>query len=121
MIDQAITAYHQALAGYHSPAFLQFIKENMDTNSEINGIYDLSTKLPTVDYESPPAVYGFLIWYCLELNERELAQRLYEQMLTFRNHYPWSRYYGGFTVGPDGNTHIFDNLVPLIAETRLLK
>ncbi|MFC4404951.1 transcriptional regulator [Gracilibacillus xinjiangensis] len=120
MIDQGLVAYHQALMGSNNPEFLQFIKTEMMTNGKIAGAYNPASKKPAVHYESP-AVYGILIWYCLEINETELAAKLYKRMTEYRNDNIFSRYYGGYTVDDDGDTHIFDNLVPLIAEQRLME
>src|SRR5699024_11452937 len=83
----------------------------------VHGMYDRKTKEPTVDYESP-AIYGFLILYALEVDEEDLAQALYERMKEFQITDKNSDYYGGYSI-TDGNTHIFDNLVPLLAEQEM--
>ncbi|UOQ85180.1 glycosyl hydrolase family 8 [Gracilibacillus salinarum] len=114
MVDQALTAYYQAVNGDDTGEFLRFVKDEFMENGEIAGVYDRATKEAVVEYESP-AVYGILIWYCLELDERELAEGLYERMVAFRDLKMFSRYYGGYSV-EDGNTHLFDNLVPLVTE-----
>ena len=40
-------------------------------------------------------------------------------MATFRNDNVFSRYYGGYVTGENNNTHIFDNVLPLLAEMEL--
>ena len=40
-------------------------------------------------------------------------------MATFRNDNVFSRYYGGYVTGENNNTHIFDNVLPLLAEIEL--
>ena len=118
IVDQAIVAYHQAKAGESSEEFLAFIRQEMDENDYISGMYDLKTKKPIVNYESP-AVYSFLIMYLLEIDETSLANQIYQQMILHRDEDPSSPYYGGYSV-TNGDTHVFDNILPMIAE-QLLK
>lgn len=117
IVDQAILAYHHAQAGNPSEEFLEFIREEMDNRGLVHGMYDRETREPTVDYESP-AVYGYLILYTLEAGEDELAQAIYDQMKEFQVTDEDSEYYGGYSID-DGDTHIFDNLVPLLAEQQI--
>ncbi len=117
IVDQAFLAYHQARIGHDSEAFLAFIREEMENRGLVHGLYDRETKEPTVDYESP-AIYGYLILYTLEVGEDELAQELYQRVKTFRVTSKNNEYYGGYSISDD-NTHIFDNLVPLLAEQRI--
>ena len=79
----------------------------------------MQTKEPTVDYESP-AIYGFLILYALEIEENDLAQAIYSRVKEFQIVDQDSEYYGGYSI-TDGNTHIFDNLIPLLAEQEMKK
>ncbi|WP_187254680.1 glycosyl hydrolase family 8 [Alkalicoccus halolimnae] len=117
IVDQAITAYHQGQRGERSEPFLSFIEEQMTGRGVVNGIYSRETKEPLVDYESP-AVYSFLILYCTEIGEDSLAQDIFQRMKEFQVKNKNSDYYGGFGV-TDGDTHIFDNLLPIIAEERM--
>lgn len=117
IVDQAILAYHYAQVGNRSEEFLAFIKNEMETRGLVHGMYDLQTKEPIVDYESP-AIYGFLILYALEVEEYDLAQALYSRVKEFQIVDENSEYYGGYSI-TDGNTHIFDNLIPLLAELEL--
>ncbi|GAK08439.1 glycosyl hydrolase family 8 [Geomicrobium sp. JCM 19038] len=119
MVDQMIIAYHESKAGMRSNELLDFIRDEFERRGVIHGIYDLKTKTPLVDYESP-ALYGFTIMYLLEIEEYEFAESVYERMIQFRNEDTSDPYYGGYTV-INGDTHIFDNLVPLLAEQQLKK
>lgn len=118
LVDQAILAYHYAQVGNRSEEFLNFIKEEMNDRGLVHGMYDRQTKEPTVNYESP-AIYGFLILYALEVGEEELAQTIYQRLKKFQVVDEDSQYYGGYSI-TDGNTHIFDNLIPLLAEQEIL-
>lgn len=117
LVDQAILAYHYAQAGNRSEEFLEFIKNEMENRNLIHGMYDLETKEPTVKYESP-AIYGFLILYALEIEENDLALAIYDRVKEFQVTDKNSEYYGGYSI-TDGNTHIFDNLIPLLAEQEM--
>lgn len=119
IVDQAILAYHYAQVGNRSEELLEFIKSEMDNRGLVHGMYDLQTKEPTVDYESP-AIYGFLILYALEIEENDLAQAIYSRVKEFQIVDQDSEYYGGYSI-TDGNTHIFDNLIPLLAEQEMKK
>lgn len=114
LIDQALLAYHYAEVGNPSEEFLEFIKDQMMNRDLVHGMYDRQTKNPTVDYESP-AIYGFLILYALEVGESELAESIYKRMKEFQVTDRTSDYFGGYSI-TDGNTHIFDHLVPMLAE-----
>ena len=117
LVDQAILAYHYAQVGNRSEELLDFIKNEMNDRGLVHGMYDRQTKEPTVNYESP-AIYGFLILYALEVEENELAQAIYERLKEFQVVDENSEYYGGYSI-TDGNTHIFDNLIPLLAEQEI--
>lgn len=119
IVDQTILAYHYAQVGNQSKEFLKFIKNEIDNRGIIHGMYDRNTKEPTVDYESP-AIYGFLILYTLEAGEEELAQTIYTRLKEFQVVDTDSEYYGGYSI-TEGDTHVFDNLVPLLAEQEINK
>lgn len=118
LMHQAILVYHFVQAGERSEEFLNFLKNEMENRGLIHGVYDIDTKEPTVDYESP-AVYGYLISYALIAGEDELAEDIYNRMKEFLVTDKNSEYYGGYSI-TDGDTHIFDNLIPLLAEQDLL-
>ncbi|MEK5067033.1 glycosyl hydrolase [Sporosarcina sp. FSL K6-1508] len=115
MVDQSLVALYRGKKRYSTTAFLDFIKEEIELHGAIYGRYDRFSGGKLVDYESP-AVYGWLILYSLELHELELAQKLYSRMSQFKLR--GSKYTGGYAVYND-DTHIFDNLVPLLAEREL--
>ncbi|MBB6443961.1 glycosyl hydrolase [Bacillus benzoevorans] len=115
MIDQSLAAYYIEKSGYSTDQFLAFIKQELTLHGKVVGQYDKVTKSPIVEYESP-ALYGWLILYSIEAGEKELALQLYQEMVKFRT--PYLKYKGGYSVYHN-NTHIFDNLVPLLAERTL--
>ena len=117
IVDQIILAYHYAQVGNKSKEFLKFIKNEIDNRGIIHGMYDRNTQEPTVDYESP-AIYGFLILYTLEVGEEELAHTIYTRLKEFQVVDTDSEYYGGYSI-TEGDTHVFDNLVPLLAEQEI--
>lgn len=114
MVDQALAAYHQAKVGIVSEDFLEFVRKEM-SEGVVYGRYKLGNGQPTVEYESP-SVYGFLLMYSMEIGEKELAEQIYRRMIAFRNDDKDSPFYGGYSVDKSGNTHVFDNLVPMLAE-----
>lgn len=117
MIDQLIPAYHLSREGIDSDILLSFIREEMDERGVIHGVYDRETKEPLVEYESP-AVYGILTMYLLEIGETELAEDVFQRMKDFQVQDRNNEYYGGYSVYDD-DTHIFDNLLPMLAELEL--
>ncbi len=114
MIDQALVALYRARAGFATEHFLEFLKRELRQNGIIYGQYNRTSKKPIVAYESP-AIYGWLVLYALEEEEEELAKKLFAQMTTFRNTRKHAKYVGGYSIYQN-NTHIFDNLVPLLTE-----
>ncbi|WP_243525180.1 transcriptional regulator [Bacillus pseudomycoides] len=118
LIDQSYVAYHRSLGGISSEAYLDFIKKTFRKDGKLYGHYDLETERPVVGFESP-AVYGLTILYVLQEGDVKFAKELYERMSEFRNDNVFSRFYGGYVIGKQDNTHIFDNVLPLLAETKL--
>ncbi|WP_410984245.1 transcriptional regulator [Bacillus cereus] len=118
LIDQSYIAYHKSLIGLRSPAYMEFIKKEFAASNKLFGRYSLETSKPLVTYESP-ALYGLTILYCIEENEYELGKQLYERMIAFRDNDKNSQYYGGYVTLANNDTHIFDNLFPLLAEQAL--
>ncbi|SIS42470.1 glycosyl hydrolase family 8 [Salimicrobium flavidum] len=109
MIDQLIVALNSP---GESKELTSFIEEEVNTRGTLHGIYSLNTKEPLVDYESP-AIYGLLISYAIKFDNEELAMKTYDRLIEFREN--GGEYKGGYSVGEDENTHIFDNLLPMIA------
>lgn len=119
IVDQAILAYHYAQIDNPSKEFRDFIKGEMKDRGLVHGMYNRETKTPTVDYESP-AIYGFLILYALEIGEDKLANNIYKRLKEFQVTSRNSDYYGGYSITND-DTHIFDNLIPMLAELQIHK
>ncbi|MBO1623920.1 transcriptional regulator [Bacillus arachidis] len=118
LIDQSYVAYHRSLGGIASEAYLDFIKKAFHKDGKLYGRYDLDTGKPVVDFESP-AAYGLTILYVLQTGDIKFAKDLYNRMSEFRNDNVFSRFYGGYVIGKEDDTHIFDNVLPLLAETEL--
>lgn len=118
LIDQSYVAYHRSLGGLSSEAYFDFIKQAFYKGGKLYGRYELETGKPAVDFESP-AVYGLTILYVLQTRDTAFAKDLYERMSELRKDNVFSRYYGGYVTGKEENTHIFDNVLPLLAETQL--
>lgn len=116
LIDQLYIVYHRAQAGTASPETWSFLKEEFAQKGLIYGRYAADSKQPAVDYESP-AVYGLAILAAIELNDGEFAKDLYYRMIHHQTLNPESEWYGGFIDTND--THIFDNLLPLLAERKM--
>lgn len=117
LIDQTLIALHRARAGVMSPEYLAFIQQEFSRRGLIYGSYDIETQTPSVSYESP-AVYGLIIMYLLEVGERPMACAVYDRMKTLQTTDLRDPFYGGYMSTPD-DTHIFDNLLPLLAEVKM--
>ncbi|MCP8967820.1 glycosyl hydrolase family 8 [Ectobacillus ponti] len=112
LIDQSYVAYHRILAGIPSPEYLQFLKEKLQPNGRLYGHYALGTGKPSVNYESA-ALYALTILFLLESDEPDLAGKLYKRMQQLRDSQTGAYGYD------NGNTHIFDNLLPLLAQQQI--
>jgi hypothetical protein len=112
LIDQIIVAIHSEELGLRPKELIRFLKHELDDRHKLLGRYDRTTGQPTVAYESP-SVYGLAILLALETNDEAWAKRLYPHMIAMRDHDTAFR--GGYVF--NGNTHMFDNLIPLLAET----
>ncbi|MGN7469307.1 glycosyl hydrolase [Brevibacillus sp. SAFN-007a] len=111
LIDQLIVALHRAEIGGKSEALIAFLKKEFAERKQLPGRYDRLSRTAAVSYESP-AVYGLAILLALKLDDPEWARQLQERMLKLRS--VEARYFGGYVF--DDNTHVFDNLFPLLAE-----
>ncbi|WP_018751764.1 hypothetical protein [Paenibacillus sanguinis] len=115
LIDQLLVALNVVDNGGDPAPLFTFIQTEFTQRQQIMGRYSRAGQ-PVAPYESP-AVYGLSILLALRLNDVEFASQLYDRMLKFRGQdhtYP-----GGYVF--DRNTHLFDNLYPLIAEQQLLE
>ncbi|MGE7023828.1 transcriptional regulator [Solibacillus cecembensis] len=117
LIDQYYIGYHRAQWGYEVRTLVALTKEAMASQGVLYGRINPTTKTPTVNYESA-AVYALATLMMLELEEKELAQQLYERLLTLRNSDTESDYYGGYIVVDRLYTHFFDNVLALLAERK---
>jgi hypothetical protein len=116
MIDQLYLVYHRAQAGIPSPQVWSFVHGELAGRGILYGRYDARTHAPAVQYQSP-AVYALAILSAIELGEDAFARDLYYRMIRLQIRNPDSEVYGGYVDGNDA--HIFDNLLPLLAERRL--
>lgn len=117
MIDQYYVGFHRAAWGGDVQPLVRFTKEKLAADGKIYGGYTLRTAEPNVEYESA-STYALAILMMLELNEQTLAKQLYEALVTLRVHDANSDYYGGYIDIWSRDTHMFDNVLPLIAERR---
>ncbi|WP_051620963.1 glycosyl hydrolase family 8 [Paenibacillus sp. UNC451MF] len=118
LLDQLFVEYSRAKFGQKDSEFWAFLKEAFQNDHVLYGKYDIASKQRAVEYESP-SVYGLAILCALEHNDSELAKDLYYRMIRFQTLNPASEYYGGYIDYRQTDTHIFDNLVPLLAERKL--
>ncbi|MFJ7668356.1 hypothetical protein ACIQXI_14750 [Lysinibacillus sp. NPDC097195] len=110
LIDQLYTAYHSATAGLETEAFSNWLLSLYSRDHKLYGRYDAKTGEPAVLFESP-AVYALATCYMLEIHNDEMAEQFYQKMESLKV----SENTG--YVDPQTNaTHIFDNLLPLLAE-----
>lgn len=116
LIDQLLIALHRASQGIPSPELTAFLKNEFQIQGLIYGGYDRMSHEAPVKFESP-SVYALAILYSLERNDTEWALALYKRMLQLQHRS--GEYQGGYVS--DNQTHIFDNVFPLLAEVRLYK
>ncbi|MMZ61251.1 hypothetical protein D1872_233880 [compost metagenome] len=114
LIDQIIIGIHLAKMGEEPKELLSFLKKEFKQQKKWYGRYNRLTQKPTVTYESP-AVYGLGIILALQCDDRAFAKQLSAKMLSLRG--KDTAYPGGYVFNK--NTHIFDNLFPLIGEASL--
>ncbi len=116
LIDQLLIALHRASQGIPSPELTAFLKNEFQIRGLIYGGYDRMSHEAPVKFESP-SVYALAILYSLERNDTEWALALYKRMLQLQHRS--GEYQGGYVA--DNQTHIFDNVFPLLAEVRLYR
>ncbi|WP_410768119.1 glycosyl hydrolase [Fontibacillus sp. BL9] len=113
LIDQLIVAIHLAELGESVEPLTGFLKRELTARDMLPGRYTRESREPSVNYESP-AVYGLAILLAYETKDKTWADQLYPYMIAMRDNDP--KYAGGYVF--DRNCHLFDNLVPLLAEIR---
>ncbi|WP_046227428.1 hypothetical protein [Paenibacillus dauci] len=116
LIDQLILGIHLTESGQPPQQLVAFMKKEFAQQHRLYGRYDRSTHRAAVDYEAP-SVYGLAIQLAIKMNDIDWANQLYERMIQFRT--ADGLYKGGYVS--DGDTHAFDNLMALLAETELQK
>lgn len=114
LIDQLLVAIHAGETDRDQAHLYQFLKQKFDQTGKLFGQYMRTNRTAAVKYESP-SVYGLAIMLALQQGDRPLAEQLYEHMLTLKGHDV--RHPGGYVF--EANTHIFDNLLPLLGEYAL--
>lgn len=114
LIDQLLISLQLLEIGRPSDGFYTFIKNEFTRSGVIYGSYDRSSRIANKRYESP-AVYGLVILYSLQVNDTPFAAAVYKRMKHFQQQS--GTYAGGYVS--QHNTHIFDNLYPMLAELRL--
>lgn len=117
MIDQVLVALNRTKIGMDEHAYTHFLEKEFARHGKLFGKYNRKLAEPSVVYESP-ALYALVILFLLENGESEFAVKLYDRMIQFRVDNPWSKHYGGYSIH-NQNTHIFDNLLPMLAERKL--
>ncbi|MGN7359060.1 glycosyl hydrolase [Paenibacillus sp. SAF-054] len=110
LIDQLLVGIHAAESGRRPEPLLSFLKKEWERGHKLYGQYDRTSRSKSVDYESP-SVYGLAVQLALQNGDTAWAKELYRHLLTLRD--GDSQYPGGYVFS--NNTHIFDNLLPLIA------
>lgn len=120
LIDQMLIGIQRNKIGIQSDKFYYFVKTEFKKNDKLFGRYHRKNKLPAVDYESP-ALYALAIQLALEQGDQAFADLLYQRMIMFRDNNRFSKYYGAYSINGKKDTHIFDNLLPLLAELRMQK
>lgn len=118
MIDQLYVALRYEQFNLSTDRFYTFFKEAFETGP-IYGRYSRSQAMPTVTYESQ-AVYALAVFYLLERGEDEFAEMVMERLQKLAVQDESSKYEGGYIDVLTQHTHSFDNLLPLLAEGRLL-
>ena len=120
LIDQFYVGYHRAQWQDDVEPLLAFAKKAfVEGGGKLYGRYDGSTGKPVVPYEAA-SVYALAILMCLELEEKDFAKNLYSQMKTLQQTDKESPYYGGYIDVETKETHSFDNLLALLAESKVL-
>ncbi|WLR54363.1 glycosyl hydrolase family 8 [Mesobacillus subterraneus] len=117
MIDQVLVALNRTRLGMEEHTYIHFLEKEFAKHGKLFGKYNRKLAEPSVVYESP-ALYALVILFLLENGESEFAVKLYDRLIQFKVDNPWSKHYGGYSIH-DQNTHIFDNLLPMIAERKL--
>ncbi|MEG0261319.1 MAG: hypothetical protein RR651_15760, partial [Lysinibacillus sp.] len=110
MIDQLYTAYHKATLGEETKVFKKWLLALFKRDSKLYGRYDASSGKPAVSFESP-AVYAMATRYMVALGDEKMAKQFFKKMESLKVNST-----SGYIDPQTKATHIFDNLLPLLAE-----
>jgi len=110
MIDQLYTAYHSATLGLETKPFTNWMLSLYSRDQKLYGRYDATTGEPAVSFESP-AVYAMATRYMLEIHNDRMAEEFFRKMESLK-----ADANTGYVDVQTNATHIFDNLLPLLAE-----
>lgn len=94
----------------------KWIIEEWKSRGQLYGRYIADTKEPAVQYESP-SVYALAVLFSRTKADPAVIKPLYKRMTSFETLDTLKPDYGGYMSG--GDTHSFDNLLPLLAERKL--
>lgn len=110
MIDQLYTAYHKATLGEETQVFADWLQALFERDGKLYGRYDALLNEPSVNFESP-AVYALATCYMLEFGDEKMAEVFFQLMESLKVDQNT-----GYVDPLTNTTHIFDNLLPLLAE-----
>lgn len=114
VIDQLLILEQRRCIGCRQEALYAFLRQEFYRNHVLYGTYWRQSRSPAGSLESP-AVYALMIIQALDAGDTCFALDLHRRMSLSRS--TASEYRGGYIAG--GNTHLFDNVYPQIAELRL--
>ncbi|MFY1590438.1 lipoprotein YdaJ [Bacillus sp. J14] len=117
VIDQLYAAVNLKRGDDKAAALSKWIINEFKSRGQLYGRYSADTKEPAVQYESP-SVYALAVLFLTEQKaDPAVIKPLYERMTSFETLETLKPDYGGYMSG--GDTHSFDNLLPLLAERKL--
>ncbi|OMF79327.1 glycosyl hydrolase [Paenibacillus glucanolyticus] len=111
LIDQLLVAMHVGETQRSQESLLQFLKQELKQTGKIAGQYRRVDRKAVVKYESS-SVYGLAIMFAIQMEDRPFAVKLNKRLQTLKG--KDTRYPGGYVF--EKNTHVFDNLLPLLGE-----
>lgn len=115
MVDQLLAAINLVAIKPNDDEFYEQLKIRFNVEKKIFGVYDLKTATPTVNYESP-AVYSYAIQLARLHNDADFEKQLQLCLNELKNQNKDSPFFGMFITEPSKETHVFDNLMPLLIE-----
>ncbi|MFB4185345.1 MULTISPECIES: lipoprotein YdaJ [Bacillus amyloliquefaciens group] len=117
VIDQLYAAVNLERGDGKAAVLSKWMIKEFKTRGQLYGRYSADTKEPAVQYESP-SVYALAVLFLAEQKaDPAVIKPLYERMTSFETLDTLKPDYGGYMSG--GDTHSFDNLLPLLAERKL--